>query len=116
MFWERFYYLCEKAGIKPINAVREIGVATGNITPWKNGRVPSGSTLQKIADYFSVSVDYLLGKEDEPLSRQDAAEIESTLSAEESEILKKLKQLDDDQAKQMLDYLEFLIQQRNKRT
>lgn len=115
MFWERFYYLCEQRGVKPLNVAHDLGVASGNITAWKRGRVPSGTTLQKIADYFNVSVDYLLGKQDEPLSRQVSAEIESTLSAEESEILKKLKQLDDNQAKQMLDYLEFLIQQRKKK-
>ena len=33
------------------------------VTNWKNGRIPNGATLQKIADYFSVSVDELLGND-----------------------------------------------------
>ena len=30
---------------------------------WKNGNVPKQDTLIKIANYFGVSVDYLLGNE-----------------------------------------------------
>ena len=31
---------------------------------WKKGRVPLNSTLKKIAEYFDVSIEYLLGKEE----------------------------------------------------
>lgn len=35
-----------------------------NVTKWKNGNTPKSDTVQKIADYFNVSTDYLLtGKE-----------------------------------------------------
>ena len=34
---------------------------------WESGRaVPSADTLQKIADYFNVSADYLLGRSKTP--------------------------------------------------
>lgn len=115
MFKEIFIDLCNKKNVSPTSVCLEIGLSKAAFSEWTDTTVPRRATLQKIATYFDVSVDYLLGKQDEPLSRQAAAEIESTLSAEESEILKKLKQLDDDQAKQMLDYLEFLIQQRKKK-
>lgn len=73
MFWENFYFLCEKNNVKPLQVVKSLEIAHGNITNWKNGRVPSGKNLQKIADYFGVSVDYLLGNEDqkkeEPLQK-----------------------------------------------
>lgn len=32
----------------------------------KNGKQPSAEKLNEIADYFNVSVDYLLGREDKP--------------------------------------------------
>ena len=39
--------------------------ADSSVTSWKNnGRVPHHTTLIKIADYFGVSVDYLIGKTD----------------------------------------------------
>lgn len=64
MFWKNFYFLCESKNMKPLQVVKKIGIAGGNITNWKNGTVPSGNNLQKIADYFDVTVDYLLGKEE----------------------------------------------------
>lgn len=66
MFWERFYNLCIQHDTKPIPVVKELLIATGSVTKWKNGTIPSGETLTKIADYFHVSVDYLLGKTDDP--------------------------------------------------
>ena len=62
MFWNTFYELCRKNNTYPLTVVKETGIATGSITKWKNGTVPSGATLQKLADYFAVPVDYLLGR------------------------------------------------------
>ena len=40
------------------------GIASSTFTDWKNGRsVPKADKLAKIADYFSVSLDELLGTE-----------------------------------------------------
>lgn len=66
MFWERFYDLCIQHNTKPIPVVKQLLIATGSVTKWKKGTIPSGETLTKIADYFHVSVDYLLGKTDDP--------------------------------------------------
>ncbi|GGE58354.1 helix-turn-helix domain-containing protein [Priestia taiwanensis] len=42
---------------------KEIGVTKGYIFGYENGnRTPDIETLQKLADYFDVSVDYLLGR------------------------------------------------------
>lgn len=44
-----------------------VKVSQGNISDWKSGRSsPSIEVLPKIAEYFNVSVDYLLGLDDEP--------------------------------------------------
>ena len=64
MFWERFYSLCEKKGEKPLQVVKNLNIATGSITKWKNGVIPNGQNLILIANYFKVSIDYLLGQTD----------------------------------------------------
>ena len=64
MFWNRFFYLCERYTIKPLNVVKALNIGAGSITNWKNGTIPNGETLSKIADYFNVSIDYLLGRDD----------------------------------------------------
>ena len=63
MFWKRFNYLCAKKGISANAAAKELSIASGTVSEWKKGRVPLNSTLKKIADYFDVSVDFLLGEE-----------------------------------------------------
>ena len=43
------------------------GISTGNISDWKNGRCfPSAEKLVLLADYLDCSVDYLLGRTDNP--------------------------------------------------
>lgn len=67
VFWERFYDLCESRGTKPNPVAKEIGVSSGVVTKWKEERtIPNGETLIKISNYFDCSIDYLLGRTDEP--------------------------------------------------
>ena len=66
MFWNRFYELCLKKGTKPNPLAKELGISSGVITKWKSGGTPGGEMLSKIADYLDCSVDYLLGRTDNP--------------------------------------------------
>ena len=63
MFWEIFYKLCTDKNTRPLSVVKELKIATGIITRWKNGSIPNGETLIKLAEYFNCSVDYLLGRD-----------------------------------------------------
>lgn len=67
--------LCESHGIKPGKMCSDIGISRGNISDLKMGRIETLSTasLAKIAEYFNVSVDYLLGSEqrEKPLVNGD---------------------------------------------
>lgn len=65
MFYDRFANLCAQKGVSASFVVQQIGLNKSSATYWKNGAIPKGDTLQKLADYFGVSVDYLLGKEPE---------------------------------------------------
>ena len=42
-----------------------MGFSKTAVTNWKNGGIPRDTGLRKIADYFGVTVDYLLVKEEE---------------------------------------------------
>ena len=61
-FYDRVVELCKNRGTSPAALARAIGLSNSVTTYWKRGAVPKGDTLQKVADYFGVSVDYLLGK------------------------------------------------------
>lgn len=69
MFWDIYIRLCQSKG-KSANAVaRELSIASGTVTEWKRGRTPQNATLKRIADYFGVSVEYLLGSDGEKATR-----------------------------------------------
>ncbi len=43
------------------------GISTGNLSDWKKGKcLPSAEKLETLADYLDCSVDYLLGRTDNP--------------------------------------------------
>ncbi|NLD87645.1 MAG: helix-turn-helix transcriptional regulator [Clostridiales bacterium] len=62
MFWDRFKLLCHEIGKAPNRVGESIGVSSATITKWKNGSIPNGELLAKVADYFDVSMDYLMGR------------------------------------------------------
>ncbi len=66
MFWNIFYKLCEEKHTKPNAVAKIIGASSATCTKWKNGTIPNGDTLLKLADYLDVSVDYLLGRTNNP--------------------------------------------------
>ena len=57
--------LCKKRGVNITQMCKESGVSKASITDLKMGRKQalSSMTLSKIASYFNVSVDYLIGNE-----------------------------------------------------
>ena len=54
-------------GITAYRVAKETGVTTATLTSWKQGKyTPKPEKMQKIADYFGVSLEYLMtGKEPE---------------------------------------------------
>ena len=60
MFYDIIEHLCKERGIYVTQLASDIGVSKSNVTNWKNGRVPRSDKVRKIADYFGVTVDYLL--------------------------------------------------------
>ena len=62
-FWERFTSLCENKKTTPNAVMLETGLNTGNPPAWRKGRIPGTKAATTLAQYFDVSVDYLLGAE-----------------------------------------------------
>lgn len=60
---QRVLDLCERNGTKVGTLERVTSLSNGTIKKWNDDSVPNGQTLEAIADYFGVSVDYLLGRE-----------------------------------------------------
>lgn len=79
MFYEVFDALCKQKGESPNAVAKKLYVASGTVTEWKKGRIPRNSTLIKIANYFGVSTDYLLGKESNPTENIESEQIPNSI-------------------------------------
>ncbi len=113
MFWERFYNLCIRNGKKPNPVGKEVGLSSGIISKWKNGGIPNGETLMKLARYFNVSTDYLLGLSPYIQVNGEAVKMEYT-----DELLKKkvdgnMEKLNNEGLTRLLNYSNDLVSSHN---
>ena len=70
----------EKDGKVSLNALeKQLEIGKSTISSWEK-KQPSADKLEKIADYFNVSVDYLLGRTEERgfVSKHAASTIDGT--------------------------------------
>ncbi|MFD2628755.1 helix-turn-helix domain-containing protein [Oceanobacillus kapialis] len=63
--FERVKKLCKKHGITIVQLEDKVGFGRNSMYSWKRNR-PSSEKLEKVADYFNVSIDYLLGRTENP--------------------------------------------------
>lgn len=62
MFYDRFKLLCQRKNISCTKAATEMGLSNSTPTKWKKtAAIPDSSTISRIADYFEVPVEYVMG-------------------------------------------------------
>lgn len=71
MFYEIVNNLCKERKTTITRMAQDIGLSNAAPTSWRKGSVPKLSTLDKISQYFNVSTDYLLGKENKKTPTPD---------------------------------------------
>ncbi len=91
-----------------------IGVSAQVFRNYEIGRnQPSIEMLIKIADYFLVSVDYLIGRSDDLGIISFRAE-EETLTEGERKILHRYRKLDESRKESLIEYADFLSEKTDK--
>ena len=82
--YERIENLRKSASISQGKLEKALGFSNGSISKWKTS-MPTPDRLQKLAEYFNVSVDYLMtGEEDSekkvsPFTARDERDIKKSL-------------------------------------
>lgn len=76
--YEIFEQLLQLKGVKASQVAKATGVAQSTLSAWKTGAyTPKQDKLQKIADYFGVTVAYLLGND--PETKKEDVELQNYL-------------------------------------
>ena len=116
IFGSRLKTLREEANLSREEFARALSLSYWAVSKYEqNERFPDHETLNKIADYFSTSIDYLLGRTD---NRKGAASYPA-----DSELHEYLKNsnvkfdgtpLDDEDKKDVLDFLRMMLRRKKK--
>lgn len=68
-------------GLNQVEFAKIFNVTKQTVSNWENGnRNPDSATLSKLADYFGVSVDYLLGRTDERNLNKEKPELDKGIT------------------------------------
>lgn len=74
-FYERLTELRKEKGLTQKQIVDELDLGKNSFGDWKRGIIPVRSTQQLLAKYFGVSVDYLMGKTNNPIPNTETVGI-----------------------------------------
>ena len=109
MFFDNFVRLCEQKGVKPSRALTEAGVPKSAYSYWRteagagNDAKPTNQNAVKLAQYFDVTVDYLLtGNQKENPPQQPQSEVDVALER----IRKKLESMPKEQREALMNLIE----------
>lgn len=99
MFWCNFVNQCEKIEKSPTVVVEDLGFKRSAVTSWKKGALPQVKNRKKIADYFGISVEELMGTKKEPAG-QGELDDESTV-----ELTKLIRKASPEKRKALIELL-----------
>lgn len=117
MFYDNLKQVCKEKGTSVTSTLKEIGIGTANGTYWKNGSYPNGDILIKLSEFLNISIDYLLGRTDNPNSHTyteaELEEIKKALNPDlsdlELECLEKFNKLEDIDKGRILDRMDTIF-------
>lgn len=111
MFYERLKELCKNRNTSVTAMAKNLGLSSGNVTNWKNGRKPKTDIALKIANFLNVSVEYLLGEystKDNPAANSDEA-LMFALWGGDSDIV------DDEMIEDVKDFAKLLAEKKKRK-
>lgn len=101
MLGKRLRYLREKRKLSQLELAKKLDMPNQNLSNYERGfRQPDYETLNKIADFFDVTADYLLGRSDDPqLTEKEEKEVDK----ETKELLNLLDNLPEEERKKYIE-------------
>lgn len=102
IMYERILTMCNQKGIKPGKLCAETGLSRSFMSELKSGRTKelSAKNAQIVADYFGVTVGYLLGEEETKKSP-----VEPMLNEGEKMLLDLFRQIPEDRQQIVLSMI-----------
>ncbi|MBU7318219.1 helix-turn-helix domain-containing protein [Paenibacillus oleatilyticus] len=98
---ERIEYLIEANNIPKSDFLKEMGISSGNMGDWKSERsTPNIHKLVRVAEYFKVTLDWLVTGKDRPTKEGDSL-------GEKLQSVGSVHELSEDEKAFIREYIEF---------
>ena len=115
MFYDRFLALCADKGVSPSRACTELGLSRSSTRRWREGNVPRSATLTRMAAYFGVTPQYLLGTEKEKSAPEEGGHgAQQELPEDVRVLVEKLLKLDKSRLEVLAAAAEAMLHQQEK--
>ncbi|WP_237648705.1 helix-turn-helix domain-containing protein [Sediminibacillus terrae] len=111
MLGKRLRYLREREGLSQLSLAKKLQIPNQNISNYERGfRQPDYETLQKMADFFDVTTDYLLGRSDSYKKDKEEEDFQKFINDPELQhwYYEELPQSEEDQLRQLRKMWEII--------
>ncbi len=97
-------------GLNQVEFAKIFNVTKQTVSNWENGnRTPDSTTLSKLADYFGVTVDYLLGRtEKRNFNIDEKPKLDEDIKTIAAYRINPNKDLPDDAIEKINEYIEMI--------
>lgn len=101
-FYENYVRLCNQINKSPSAVAIELKIGKPSVTRWKSGVKPRYATAMKVANYFGVSVEELMGEG----IKKDPIPKDGAVSSAKQKLLDALDGLSDSQLEKLIGIIE----------
>ena len=115
LFLDRITEMVRAKGITKNKLLADLGLNKSSFFDWeRRGTVPGGDTVAKIADYFHVSTDYLLGRTDDPRPLDEKEPAPIAEGGPDPELWKLIQQIPESRMPEVERFLRFQAEPKEK--
>lgn len=105
MFINRFNELCREKNVTRYKLSTDLQIGNSTIYGWEKGQQPTADKLIKLADYFEVSTDYLLGRSNDV----GVIETNANLTQDQQELLSLYSKMSFQDKNQLIGFAKALV-------
>lgn len=105
MFINRFNELCREKNVTRYKLSTDLQIGNSTIYGWEKGQQPTADKLIKLADYFEVSTDYLLGRSNDV----GIIETNANLTQDQQELLSLYNRMSFQDKNQLIGFAKALV-------
>lgn len=101
-FYENYVQLCNQINKSPSAVAIELKIGKPSVTRWKSGVKPRYATAMKVANYFGVTVEDLMGESKGEGIKKDLIQKDEAVSEPKQKLLDAIDDLTDEQCSKLL--------------